>query len=70
MTTLKLRLLKQHRRADQAGMPAETTRNYVRESRPGQTQQGSDRNLISSMLGVNPGGNPELTRNGAAPAVV
>jgi len=38
------------------GMPQETTRNYVRESRPGRTQRGNDMNLISSLLGVNPGG--------------
>ncbi len=40
------------------GMPAETTRNYVRQSKSTQTRQGSDRNLVTTLLGGNPGGNP------------
>jgi hypothetical protein len=36
--------------------PATTTRNYVRENRPGRTEQGDNMNLANSLMGVNPGG--------------
>lgn len=39
-----------------ATMPQSTERRYVRESMPGRTQKGSDLNLMSSLLGVDPGG--------------
>lgn len=35
---------------DGAGMPAQTTRNYVRSNRPGATQQGAERGMMSSLL--------------------
>jgi hypothetical protein len=41
------------------GGPAETTRNYVRESMPGRTRQGNDMNMASSLMGANPGGSQE-----------
>lgn len=39
-------------------MPQSTTRNYVRENVPGQTREASDRNMVTSMLGIDTGGNP------------
>lgn len=47
------------------GMPGNTTRNYVRENMPGRTQQGDSMNLRNAMMGVNPGGNPNATKNGS-----
>jgi len=44
------------------GMPAQTERRYVRESLPGRTRQGDDRNLVNAMLGVNTGGDPRRGR--------
>lgn len=41
-----------------ATKPGETTRNYVRESMPGRTPKGDSMNLTNTLLGVNPGGNP------------
>lgn len=49
---------------DKPPMPQETTRNYVRENRPGRTEKGNNMNLMNSLMGVNPGGNPKA--NGAA----
>jgi hypothetical protein len=43
----------------QPGMAASTTRNYVRESMPGRTDKGNTQNMVSSLLGVNPGGDPQ-----------
>jgi hypothetical protein len=40
-------------------MPQETTRNYVRENMPGRTEKGNNMNLMNSLMGVNPGGNPK-----------
>jgi hypothetical protein len=44
---------------EQPGMPQNTTRNYVRENRPGRTRQGNDLNMMSALAGVNPGGAPK-----------
>ncbi len=44
--------------------PAQTTRNYVRESMPGRTRQGDEMNQRNAMMGINPGGNPLTTANG------
>ncbi len=44
--------------------PANTNRTYTRENMPGRTQQGDNMNLMNAMRGVNPGGNPNMTRNG------
>jgi len=41
---------------EQAPMPAETTRNYVRESKPGMTDQGHQQVLQQLMAGGQPGG--------------
>lgn len=37
-------------------------RTYVHESRPGRTQQGDTMNRINTLMGVNPGGNPETSK--------
>ena len=54
-----------------APKPPETTRNYVRESMPGRTRQGNDRNMVSALMGVNPGGSAATgaPRNGQAMGV-
>lgn len=44
--------------------PPETTRNYVRESRPGRTQGGNDMDLKNRLMGQNMGGNPNQSKNG------
>lgn len=44
---------------DKPGMPPSTTRNYVRENKSAQTQQGTSANAVATMLGHNMGGNPE-----------
>lgn len=45
--------------ADKPGMPQTTERKYTRTSMPGRTQQGNDMNMMSSLMGVNPGGASE-----------
>jgi hypothetical protein len=40
------------RRMDSGRMPAETTRNYVRENRPAATRQGQDEVLIRQLMGA------------------
>ena len=47
--------------SDTPKMPANTQREYVRHNVSGQTREASDRNLVSSMLGINTGGNPNTT---------
>lgn len=42
--------------AAQPGAPGQTERRYVRESVSGRTQKGNERNMMSSLMGVNPGG--------------
>jgi hypothetical protein len=42
--------------------PAQTERTYNRVSMPGRTNSGDAKNLISSLLGVNTGGNPNETK--------
>lgn len=42
--------------ADKPGMPQSTNRNYTRTSMPGRTQQGNDQNLMTTLMGGNPGG--------------
>lgn len=46
-----------------SGMAPETTRNYVRENKPGRTEQGDAMNMTNALMGVDVGGAPE--RNGA-----
>ncbi len=43
---------------DEPPKPGQTQREYIRHNMPGQTREASDRNTITSMLGVNTGGNP------------
>ena len=43
------------------GMPAETTRNYVRENMPGRTQQGDMLNSMNALKGMDTGGASEQT---------
>ena len=43
---------------DAPGMPAETTRNYVRESVSGRTEEGNNMVLQNALLGVDSGGAP------------
>lgn len=43
---------------EQPRMPAQTQRTYTRENVPQRTQKGNDLNLMNSLAGVNPGGNP------------
>ncbi len=50
-----------------ATMPANTNRTYTRESIPQRSEQGNNRNLMSALQGVNPGGAPET--NGKLPAL-
>lgn len=38
--------------------PAQTERTYNRTNTPGSTREASDRNMVMSMMGKNPGGNP------------
>jgi hypothetical protein len=45
--------------AQKPPMPAQTQREYVRHNMPGSTREGSDRNLVSSLLGQNTGGAQE-----------
>lgn len=40
------------------GMPANTSRTYNRVSMPGRTKQGNDMNMMSQLMGIKPGGNP------------
>lgn len=42
----------------QPGKPAQTQRTYVRENRSERTNQGTTQNLITSLSGIKPGGNP------------
>ncbi len=54
--------------AEPPGMPAQTERKYVRENRSERTQQGTLGNLMHTMRGQNPGGNPNgipMPTNGA-----
>lgn len=48
------------------GMPAQTERTYTRQNMPGSTRQASDRNLVTSLLGIDTGGTPSA--NGKAVA--
>jgi hypothetical protein len=41
-----------------AAGPANTTRTYQRNSTPTRTQQGDRQNMMNTLMGVNPGGNP------------
>lgn len=52
---------------ERPGMPTQTTRNYTRTSLPGRTPQGDEQNRMNAMLGVNPGGNPQTSKNGQQP---
>lgn len=49
--------------ADAAPKPGQTERKYVRENRPGRTEQGDMMHLRNSLMGVETGGNP--MQNGA-----
>ncbi len=49
---------------DAARMPATTQRTYTRESRSSQTPQATDRNRVTSLFGINPGGSPNQQQNG------
>jgi hypothetical protein len=54
--------------SDGPQMPGETTRNYVRESRPGTTRAGQATSVIDTLLGKGGGGgqrNGEMATNGA-----
>lgn len=46
--------------------PANTTRTYERTSGPGTTTHGADRMMATSLMGKNPGGNPQTTANGVS----
>jgi hypothetical protein len=45
------------------GMPANTTRTYERVNKSERSSQGNNRNLMTALMGVNPGGNAN-TANG------
>ena len=51
--------------ASSGGAPANTTRTYERVSRSQRTQEGTDKNLITSLMGIDPGG---ASTTGQAPA--
>ena len=46
------------------GKPQNTTREYVRHSTPGRTNQGDMKDLTNRLLGKDTGGNPNAERNG------
>jgi hypothetical protein len=40
-------------------------REYVRRTAPGRTEKGNNMNLVNTLMGVNPGGNPSETKGAA-----
>jgi hypothetical protein len=46
-------------------MPNQTERTYTRESRPTRTEGGDMMNRMNALAGINPGGNPETSKNGS-----